>query len=131
MKFLIDTDIASCYLRRQFSLFDKFQNAGFDNLCLSIVTLAEMRVMPYRKPSGKLNFQVIDDFAAQLGVLWPDARTWELFSEMKAKSIDLRNNAGDLDIIQAAFARQHNLIVVTRNLQHFIGLAPTEDWSSA
>lgn len=128
MKYLLDTDIASFYLRGEFNLVEPFRKAGFDNLRLSVVTVSEMRVVPYMNPNDQLNFQTIDKLSRLLGVLHPDERTWDLFSEIKARALRMRKKPGDFDVLQSALAKQNGMVVVTHNCADYEGITDFEDW---
>ncbi|MBU1209018.1 MAG: hypothetical protein KKH04_19195 [Proteobacteria bacterium] len=55
MKYLIDTDIASYYLRGKHNLVEIFKNKGPSDLRLSIITVAQMQVLAYKNPHSKIN----------------------------------------------------------------------------
>ncbi len=60
--------------------------------------------------------------AATLGVLEPTVQTWERFAEIKARVLaagDPPGRGGDLDIVQASIALEHDLTLLTHNRQHF------------
>ena len=137
MRYLLDTDIASDYLRGKYNLPDKFIEKGIDTIRLSSVTLAEMRVVAHRNPASKLNFQSIREMARKYGVISPDEDTWAAYSKIKADFHDWieRTKAkgvkepGDLDILIVAIAKQYNLVVVTANRKHFENITDKfENW---
>jgi len=128
MKYLVDTDIASYYLRGLHSLDRVFREKGHHNLTLSIVTVAQMRVLAHRNPLSKVNLTSVNDLVRRFGVLEINQETWETFSKIKAETMQRGETRGDLDILQASIAKRHNLIVVTHNVRHFEGIAVWEDW---
>jgi len=137
MRYLLDTDIASDYLRGKYNLQDKFIEKGIDTIRLSSVTLAEMRVVAHRTPASKLNFHSIREMARKYGVISPDEETWAVYSEIKAdlhdrldrKEIEGEKKPGDLDILIASIAKQYNLVVVTANREHFENISDKfENW---
>ncbi len=136
MRYLIDSDIASYYLRGKYNLQDKFIEKGIDTIRLSSVTLAEMRVVAHRNPESKLNFHSIREMARKHGVLNPDENTWAIYSKIKADLLDRVDaggvkKSGDLDILQASIAKQYNLVVVTNNTKHFEDIYDkVENWKN-
>lgn len=130
MKYLIDTDIASYFLRGKFSLDKVFKEKDPSEITLSAVTVAEMQVVAYKNPQSKLNLQTISKFAQWAGVLDLDQETWMIFAKTKAETLQRGEPRGDLDILQVAVAMQYDLVVVTHNLVHYTGLVDCEDWST-
>jgi len=128
MKYLLDTDIASYYLRGKYNLLDVFENKGYRNVTLSRITIAELEVLAHRNPKSKINHTTINHLASSIGVLEIDTVTWQGFSVIKAETLRSGNQKGDMDILIASLAKQHGLIVVTNNTSHFDGIANWENW---
>jgi len=131
MKYLVDTDIASYFLRGKYDLNMVFQQKGIDNLALSIVTLAELRVLVYRNPQSVINLPSIGSLSQTVNTLEIDETTWEIYSETKADVLTRGKTRGDLDILNASLAKQHNLIIVTNNTSHYEDLVPVENWTQS
>lgn len=129
MKYLIDTDIASYYLRGKYNLVEVFKNKSPLNLRLSVITVAQMQVLAYKNPHSKINLSSIGNLARLLGVLDINRRTWEIFSVTKAGAEKIGKPKGDFDILQSLIAKQHGLIVVTHNTGHYEGIIQCEDWT--
>jgi len=129
MKYLIDTDIASYYLRGKYNLVEVFENKGPLNLRFSVVTVAQMQVLAYKNPHSRINLSSIGNLARLLGILDIDRNTWEIFSKTKAESEKKGRPKGDLDILQASLAKQHSLIVITHNTNHYEDIIECEDWT--
>jgi tRNA(fMet)-specific endonuclease VapC len=129
MKYLIDTDIASYYLRGKHNLLEAFDKKGPSSLRLSIVTVAQMEVLAYKNPQSKVNLSNIGSLAQALGVLDVDRETWRIFSVTKAQAERIGKLKGDLDILQASVAKQHGLIIISHNTEHYKGIVACEDWT--
>ncbi len=129
MKYLIDTDIASYYLRGKYNLVEIFKIKGPLNIKLSVVTVAQMEVLAYKNPHSKINLASIGNLARLLGVVDVDRNTWEIFSRTKAELDKIGKPRGDLDILQASIAKQHDLIVITHNTNHYEDIIEYEDWT--
>ena len=129
MKYLLDTDIASYYLRGKHSLDNVFDEKDPAEIVLSAVTVAEMKVLAYKNPQSKVNLFTINSLAQLTGVLNIDQETWTIFAQTKAETLQRGKPRGDLDILQAAVAKQHDLVVVTHNVRHYEGIVDYEDWA--
>ncbi|MDQ7780104.1 MAG: type II toxin-antitoxin system VapC family toxin [Planctomycetota bacterium] len=129
MKYLIDSDIASYYLRGKHNLAATFERKGLSNLRVSVITLAELQVLAHKNPHSKINLSAIDELGRLLGVLEVDRQTWRAFSIAKAEAERQGRPSGDLDMLQAVVARQHGMILVYHNTKHYEGIADCEDWA--
>ncbi len=128
MKYLIDTDISSYFLRGKYNLDRVFEQKGFQNLRISIVTVAELKVLVYRSAHSLINEYTINEFAQRVGILEVDQNTWEMYSMLKSETLNLGKKRGDLDILNASIARQHKLVMVTNNTRHYEDLVPVQNW---
>jgi tRNA(fMet)-specific endonuclease VapC len=128
MKYLIDTDIASYYLRGRYNLFDIFEEKGIQNIKLSRITVAELEVLAHRSLQSKINFSAIHSFSQKLGVLEVGKETWQIFSMMKAETLNRGRKKGDLDILIASIAKQYEMILITNNTSHYEDLIKVENW---
>lgn len=131
MKYLLDTDIASYYLRGKFNLLEKFREAGYDNLRLSIISVAQMQVLAHKRKYSAINFPRIEELARLAAVLDVDRTTWKHYSSLRAETELVGKPRGELDTLQAGLARQHGLIMVTHNRKHFEDVVQVEDWADA
>jgi len=128
MKYLLDTDIASYYLRGKYNLIEIFEKKGIPQIRLSIISLAELEVIVYKNPRSIINYSNIQKLATLLGILNLDRKTWQIYSMNKANTLLSGKIRGDLDILQASIAKQHGLVVVTNNTKHFEDLVDVENW---
>ncbi len=128
MKYLVDTDIASYYLRGKYDLSNIFENKGIQNIRLSRITVAELEVLAHRNPQSKINFSTIFSLSNILGVLEVDKEAWRTYSNMKAETLNRGMKKGDIDILIASIARQFRMIVVTNNTSHYEALVEVENW---
>lgn len=128
MKYLIDTDIASYYLRGKFNLLEIFEKKGIQNVKLSTVTVAELEVLAFRNPYSKINLSTIHFLSQNLGVLEIDRETWRVFSMLKAETMNRGLKKGDFDILIASTAKRYKMILVTNNISHYEDLVEVENW---
>ncbi len=128
MKYLIDTDITSYFLRGKYNLDQKFEIKGYKNLALSIITVSELKVLAYKNPQSAINLSNINSLSHLLNLLQPDEATWEIFSKIKADILSKGKKRGDFDILNAAIAKKNKLIIVTNNISHYEDLIGVENW---
>ena len=128
MKYLIDTDIASYYLRGKFNISKVFERKGISNIRISRVSVAELEVLAFKNPNSKINLTSIDFLSQNLGIIEIDKLTWRNFSKMKADILTCGKTKGDIDILIASIAKQYNMIIVTNNTSHYEGLVKVENW---
>lgn len=128
MKYLIDTDISSYFLRGRFNLLDIFERKGIPNLRLSRITVAELEVLAFKNPHSKINFSSIQSLSQNCGVLEIDTETWQIFSKLKADTLNRGIKKGDFDILIASTAKQNNLVLVTNNTSHYEDIVEVENW---
>jgi tRNA(fMet)-specific endonuclease VapC len=129
MKYLIDTDIASYYLRGKFKLFDIFKDKGISDIRISRVSIAELEVLAFRNPNSVINFSSIETFAKELGVIEIDGEIWRTFSRLKSETLNKGKRRGDIDILNASVATQYSMILVTNNTPHYEDLVHVENWA--
>ena len=130
MKYLIDTDIASYYLRGKYNLDKILELKQIGSSTLSIVTVAELEVLAHKNPHSKINLSTIALLANLLGIISLDYETRHIFSATKAKTLSTGKPKGDFDLLQASIAKQNNLILVTHNLDHYKDIIDCEDWTT-
>jgi predicted nucleic acid-binding protein len=83
------------------------------------MTLAELRygVNCFAKPES--NHIAIDNFTSSIPVVGIDQNVARIFADIKAQLRKEGTLIEDLDLMIAATARAHNLLLVTNNTEHF------------
>ncbi|OHC07838.1 MAG: hypothetical protein A2545_00445 [Planctomycetes bacterium RIFOXYD2_FULL_41_16] len=128
MKYLVDTDIASYFLRGKYNLLNIFIQKGISDIKISAVSVAELEVLVHKNPASKINFSSIAILSQKLGILNVDNKTWKLFSKLKADTLKSGTQRGDFDLLIASIALQYSLILVTNNVSHYKDLVAVENW---
>ena len=132
MTHLLDTSVCSQPLKRR-----KHEGAlaRWDALgpraATSIVCLAEIEWGLTKLASARHWVSYENDILPSIVALSTDRATWSRFATMKARQHLLGCPVDDLDLLIAANAVQHGLILATLNSRHFAlveGLR-WEDWS--
>lgn len=129
MSYLVDTDIASAYLRGNPRVFHRFiQHAG--RLHLSIVSLVELYTCVYAAQDSSRREEGLLAMLSDVVVLPLDDDVARQCGQTRALLQRQGTKIPTLDMLIAATALGHDLIIVTHNTRHF-RLVPDlrmEDW---
>ena len=129
MKYLLDTDSVSFALRGHGEVGTRIRGQKPSELCMSAITLAELRHGADRKGSRRLH-GLIDAFAAAVEVApFDDAAATE-FGRIGSLLAERGTPIGEFDVLIAAHAVALRCTLVTNNTRHFFkvpGLS-LENW---
>ena len=117
-RYLLDADTVSYALRGEGRVATRILQLAPSSLCISSITLAELRFGAESKRSQKLR-RAIRSFVKDISVVAFDAAAAERFAEV---AVDLAGGGtpiGVFDTLVAAHALSLGLIVVTNNTRHF------------
>jgi len=97
----------------------------------SVTCLAEMEWGLHKLASPRRWQQYLEVVVPSLHPILPDRDTWSLWATLKARQQRLGRPIEDLDLLIAATAMQHRLILATLNSRHFAVIEGLrwEDWS--
>lgn len=131
--YLLDTSIYSQPLKPAPNplVVSRWQALGDVPLAISVITDAEVRYGLALKSSAKLYAAYEALLRGRLPVLPVDQAVGNKFAELKATQQRIGKPVADLDLLIAATAQAHNLIVATLNVRHFALMSgiTVEDWS--
>ncbi len=129
-RFLLDTDTVSYALRGQGQVATRILEHAPSELCISAITLAELRFGAAARRSQKL-LRAIRTFVKDVGVVAFDEAAAERFPEVAADLAEGGTPIGVLDTLVAAQALALGLTVVTNNTRHFGRVAglKVENWT--
>jgi len=129
VSFLIDTDICSVHLRRPTKLASRFQQY-YGRLHLSVITVGELRAWALRKGSPPSRSHDLNDLLQVAVVLEVNQAIADRFGALRAAQLDSGRPMPQLDLLIAATALEHQLIVVTHNTKHFAAISGLQliDW---
>ncbi|MGB9499265.1 MAG: type II toxin-antitoxin system VapC family toxin [Dissulfuribacterales bacterium] len=117
--YLLDTDIVIYNLKGNASVKIHLQNHVNDSIRISAVTLMELYYGAYKSQKVESNLAKIRTIENALGVIPVDQEVVEIFGLLKSKLEKTGTPLDDFDLILAATALAHNLILVTNNERHF------------
>jgi tRNA(fMet)-specific endonuclease VapC len=129
LAFMLDTDTVSYALREQGRVAARMLEHRPSELCISALTLAELRFGAARRNSPRLH-ALIDAFIGDVGVMPFDAACAGTFGAIASVLADRGSPIGELDTLIAAHARSLGLTLVTNNVRHFNRVAglKVENW---
>jgi tRNA(fMet)-specific endonuclease VapC len=128
-RYMLDTDSVSFALRGVGRVGARILEHKPSQLCISSITLAELRYGAERKRSSKLH-GLIDAFVAAVAVEPLDAAAANRFGGLAAALANRGKPIGPFDTLLAAHALALGLTFVTHNAEHFDRVAglKTESW---
>jgi tRNA(fMet)-specific endonuclease VapC len=133
VKYLLDTNICIFVIKQKPSaVVQKFKLFAADELCISTVTLAELRYGADKSSNPSKNHNALDLFLAPLAILDFDSQCAEFYGIVRSDLERRGQPIGPLDTMIAAHAVRLRIPLVTNNTKEFSrisGLA-IEDWST-
>ena len=118
MRYLLDTDSVSFALRGRGEVGSRLQAQRPSELCMSAITLAELRYGADRKGSRKLH-GLIDTFAAAVEVVSFDEAAAAEYGRIVSILAERRTPIGEFDVLIAAHAIALRCTLVTNNVRHY------------
>jgi tRNA(fMet)-specific endonuclease VapC len=115
---LLDTDSVSFALRGQGQVGARLQAQRPSDLCISTITLAELRYGADRKKSRKLH-GLIDTFASAVEVVSFDEGAAAEVGRIGSILAQRGTPIGEFDVLIAAHAVAFRCTLVTNNVRHF------------
>lgn len=116
--YMLDTDSVSFALRGQSSVAKRLVEHKPSRICLSSITLAELRYGADLRHSSKLH-RLINDFVGAVGIASFDSSAAAHFGVIAAKLACKGSPIGIFDTLIAAHALSLDVILVTNNTNHF------------
>jgi len=116
--YMLDTDSVSYALRGEGNVGTRILEHKPSALCISAVTLGELRFGAHKRDSKKLH-KLIDAFTASIAPQEFDADAADEYGRLAADLAKRGSPIGVFDAMIAAHARAKKLILVTNNEKHF------------
>lgn len=129
---LLDTSVCSQPLKRQpnESALDRWDQLG-EAAATAEACLGEIEWGLYKLGSERRWISYHEDILPSVTALAVDRESWSQFARMKARQEAMGRPVPDLDLLIAACAVQHKLILTTLDTNHFALIEGLrwEDWS--
>ncbi len=129
MSFLIDTNIASAYLKGNAKVFSRFmQHTG--GLYTSALVAGELFSWAFRANAPADRLESLVAMLADVPILEVDHDVARKFGEVRAVLLDQGRPKPGIDLFIACTALVHDLTVVTHNVADFQGIPELriQDW---
>jgi tRNA(fMet)-specific endonuclease VapC len=132
-RYLLDTSVYSQPLKARplWKVLERWQSEGDKACAVCGVVVAEVEYGLHRSGSVKRWRMYRDELLGRLKIVPMDSGVWRRFAETRARQQSAGQTMDDFDLLIAATALEHGLIVATLNVRHFSMIAGLiwEDWS--
>lgn len=131
MKYMLDTNICIYIIKRKpESVVSKFREFRIDDLCISSITLAELRYGVEKSHQQERNRIALAGFLSPLNILPFSEDAAIEYGKVRASLEKTGNAIGTYDLMIGAHALSEHLTLVTNNLREFqrIPNLSTENW---
>ena len=119
MNFLVDTNILSAHLRRPSGLSHRFQQHS-GRICTSAICLGELFVWAFARQDPKAGVHAIDQLLHyEVSVVVYEQNCAEEFGRLRLALMKQGVAFDPVDLMIAATALVHDLILVTNNTRDF------------
>ena len=131
MLLMLDTDISSYVIRRRPAwIAERFQLHA-EQLCVSVMTAAELRFGAVKAARAELA-NLVEAYLARVTILdWADSATFH-YARIRTKLESLGTPIGNMDLLIASHAVAEQATLVTNNMKHFAAVPglKVEQWSA-
>lgn len=118
--YMLDTDTSSYIIKnRPESVHRRLAQVKPEQLCISIITYAELLYGVERSSSQQVNHEIVMDFVRRLLVQTWDEAAAEVYAKLRADLERVGQPIGGMDMQIAAHALSLQAILVTNNTRHF------------
>jgi len=127
---MLDTDTVSLLVRKNPSVIKNLVNHENDEICISVISYAELSFGLEKKGSEKLSNEV-STIMGKLSIVDFNSAQSELYGKIRLKLEKSGTPLGDMDMLIASAALSAGAILVSHNVKHFgrIEGIKVEDWS--
>lgn len=130
-RYMLDTDMCSYIIKEHpESVRQRFQGLAMEQLCVSVITYAELIYGVERSSSRRVNRPIIEDFVRYLDVLNWGTEAADEYGLIRAELEAAGTPIGAMDMMIAAHAKSIKAVLVTNNQNHFTKVSglSTDNW---
>lgn len=132
VRFMLDTDTCSFLIRGANPPLRRAVQRHAENLCVSVVTVAELRFGAKKNGSPRIT-EAVSRFLELVDIVpWTEEAATR-YADLRTHLETIGQPIGNMDMLIAASALAGKCRLVTHNLAHFrrIPALPVEDWTTA
>lgn len=119
-RYMLDTDTCSYIIKnRPAHVAERFLSLKMEQLCVSVITYAELLYGVERSSSTRVNRPIVDNFIAHLDVLGWDRAAAGHYARIRTALEQQGQPIGGMDIQIGSHALSQGMILVTNNTRHF------------
>ncbi|MCE7067885.1 type II toxin-antitoxin system VapC family toxin [Dyadobacter sp. CY326] len=120
MKYLLDTNIVAYIIKkRPVEVFNKLLSVQWEEVGISSIVLAELWFGVAKSQHKEQNRMALEHFLAPFTIIDFDTKAAETYALIRADLEAKGNIIGANDLLIAAHALSHELILVTNNMKEF------------
>ena len=117
-KYLLDTNICVYFFNGKFNLKEKIDEVGFENCCVSEITIAELKYGIAKSAHKEKNLKTLETFQSKIDIL-PIFPVLDIYAKEKARLKTKGKILDDFDLLIGTTAIFNKLILVTKNVSDF------------
>ena len=120
MRLMLDTNICIALIKQKpAGVLKKFNDFQVGDICISSVTLAELRYGVAKSQFQEKNQAALDDFILPLEIAVFDESAASYYGALRASLERKGTPIGAMDLMIGAHALSQNLTIVTNNVREF------------
>lgn len=133
MRFLMDTNICSAYMRRAGGITHRMIQYGQENVAASALSLAELYSGAFQRPELRGLLAQIDYLRSEVPILTFDDQCAEMYGNVNGSLLRRGIVIPTIDLLIGSVTLVHDLTLVTHNTADFerIPNLRIEDWLSS
>ena len=121
MKLMLDTNICIYIIKQQpATVLKRFLEYQIGDICISSITLAELRYGVAKSTHEEKNAKALDEFILPLEIVSFDDAAAHLYGEIRAMLEKAGTPIGAMDMLIAAHALSLRIPLVTNNRREFV-----------
>ncbi|TXI44446.1 MAG: type II toxin-antitoxin system VapC family toxin [Methylophilus sp.] len=120
MRLMLDTNICIALIKQKpAAVLKRFNDFQVGDICISSVTLAELRYGVAKSQFQEKNQAALDDFILPLEIMVFDESAASYYGALRASLEKKGTPIGAMDLMIGAHALSQNLTIVTNNVREF------------